>query len=105
MNTATALTAVGPTYLFPLLTALKREAVQRGLSDTDAHFAVAHMVLGTAELMLATGKEPNVLKLMIGTRTISEDAADSVVAQAYTLAIDKVDALQAKMAAATSSAG
>ena len=100
MNTATALTAVGPTYLFPLLTALKREAVERGLSDTDAHFAVAHLVAGTAQLMLATGKEPNVLKLMIGTRTISEDAADSVVAEAYRLALDKVEALQAKMVAA-----
>ena len=105
MNTATALTAVGPTYLFPLLTALKREAVERGFSDTDARFAVAHVVLGTAQLMLATGKEPDALKLMIGTRTISEDATDSVVAQAYGLALDKINGLQAKVALATSSAG
>ena len=63
------------------------------------------MVLGTAQLMLATGKEPNVLKLMIGTRTISEDAADSVVAQAYRLALDRINGLDVKMAQATTSAG
>jgi hypothetical protein len=40
------------------------------------------MVLGTARLMPDTGREPDELKLMIGTRTVADDAANSVVAGA-----------------------
>ena len=48
MNVATALTAVGPTYIFPVIKALKDEAVRMGLSERDAQFAAAHERLQTA---------------------------------------------------------
>lgn len=105
MNAATALTAVGPTYILPLLSALKREAVQQGISESDAHIAVAQMVLGTARLMLDTGREPDDLKLMIGTRTIAEDAANSVVVDAYRKAVEKVNEADRKVAQLAASGG
>jgi len=105
MNAATALTAVGPTYVFPLLSALKQEAVQQGMSESDAHVAVAQMVLGTARLMLDTGREPDDLKLMIGTRTIAEDAARSVVAEAYRKALGKVNETERKVGQFAASGG
>jgi pyrroline-5-carboxylate reductase len=107
MNAEAALTAVGPTYVFPLLTALESEAIQQGMSENDAHFAVAQMLLGTARLMLDTGKEPDELKMMIGTRTIAEDLARSLFSEAYRKALDKVNETERKvlqMAASAASA-
>jgi pyrroline-5-carboxylate reductase len=98
MNAATALTAVGPTYIFPVIQALKESAVAKGFTEDQARFAAAETVAGSAELVLATGKDPDVLKLMIGTRTIDEAQTRGVLAAAFETAFARISAAEKKVA-------
>lgn len=98
MNVATALTAVGPTYVFPVIKALKDAAVRLGLSEKDAQYAAAQTVLGAAQLVLETGKDPDALKAMIGTRTLREDEAQALFSSAVETAFEKISASEKKLA-------
>lgn len=100
MEAATALTAVGPTYVFPVIKAMKDAAVRLGLSEDQAQFAAAQTVAGAAQLVIETGKEPDVLKLMIGTRTLNEDEARALFTAALESAHEKVSGAQKKLAQA-----
>jgi pyrroline-5-carboxylate reductase len=100
MNVATALTAVGPTYIFPVIKALKDEAVRMGLSEQDAQFAAAQTVSGAAQLVLETGKDPEVLKAMISTQTLNEAEALALFSAAFQTACDKISSAEKKLAAA-----
>lgn len=97
MNAATALTAVGPTYAFPVIKALTDAAVAKGLSQQEALYATAQTVLGAAKLVLETGKHPDELKLMIGTRTIDEEGAGALFKTAFESAFAKVSAAEKKL--------
>jgi pyrroline-5-carboxylate reductase len=94
---ATALTAVGPTYLFPVIQALKDGAVAKGLAEEQARFAVAQTIAGTAELVVATGQEPDVLKLQIGTRTLDEVQARAIMTAAFEAAFARISAAANKL--------
>jgi pyrroline-5-carboxylate reductase len=100
MNAATALTAVGPTYVFPVIKALKDAAAGLGLAPGDAQLAAAQTVLGAAQLVLETGKDPEELKMMIGTRTLKEEEASSIFKQAVQTAFEKILASEKKLTAA-----
>jgi pyrroline-5-carboxylate reductase len=100
MNVATALTAVGPTYIFPVIKALKDEAVRMGLSEQDAQFAAAQTVSGAAQLVLETGKDPEVLKAMISTQTLNEAEARALFNAAFQTACEKISSAEKKLAAA-----
>ncbi len=100
MEAATALTAVGPTYIFPIIKAMTDAAVRLGLTGQQAQFAAAHTVSGTAQLVLATGKDPDSLKTMISTRTLDEDGARALFTAALESAYQKVSAAQRKFAMA-----
>ena len=97
MNVATALTAVGPTYIFPVISALKDEAVRMGLSEQDAQFAAAQTVSGAAQLVLETGKDPEVLKAMISTRTLNEVEARALFGAAFQTACEKISSAEKKL--------
>jgi len=97
MNIATALTAVGPTYTFPIIKALKEAAISKGLPEHEAQFAAAQTVLGSAQLVLETGKDPDILKMMIGTRTLNEDEARTVFTKALETAFEKISASEKKL--------
>jgi pyrroline-5-carboxylate reductase len=97
----TALTAVGPTYVFPIIKALTDTAIRLGLSRQDAQFASAQMVHGAAQLVLDTGRDPNALKLMIGTRTLKEDEAHALFSTALESAYEKISGAKKKLAAQT----
>lgn len=97
MNVATALTAVGPTYVFPVIKALKDTAVRLGLSVQDAQFAASQTVLGAAQLVLETGKDPDILKTMIGTRTLNEEEASVLFSAALETAFEKISATEKKL--------
>lgn len=99
MNAATALTAVGPTYVFPVIKALKETAAGLGLAPGDAQVAAAQTVLGAAQLVLETGKDPDELKMMIGTRTLKEEEALSIFKQAVETAFEKISASEKKLTA------
>ncbi len=100
MNVATALTAVGPTYILPVIKALKDTASRLGLSEEDAQFAASQTVLGAARLVLETGKDPDILKTMIGTRTLQEDQARTLFSTAMETAYEKISGSQKKLAQA-----
>jgi pyrroline-5-carboxylate reductase len=99
MEVATALTAVGPTYVFPIIKAMKDTAVRLGLPEDQAQFAAAQTVAGAAQLVLETGKEPDELKLMIGMRTLKEDEAQTLFSSALETAFEKISELANKLAA------
>lgn len=99
MNAATALTAVGPTYVFPVIKAMKETAIRLGLSEREAQTAAAQTVLGAAQLVLETGKDPDLLKMMIGTRTLKEDEAQALFSNAVETAFEKISASERKLTA------
>jgi pyrroline-5-carboxylate reductase len=100
MEAATALTAVGPAYVFPVIKAMTEAAVGLGLPADQARFAAAQTVAGAAQLVLETGQDPEVLKLMIGVRTLKEDEARALFAAALEAAHEKIAAARNKLAPA-----
>ena len=100
MAIATALTAVGPTYIFPIIAALADAAIAHGLPPGDALPAACQVVAGAAALVAQTERSPNSLNLMIGTRTLDEAAVRRLFTQAVEDAHAKIQAAEAKVAAA-----
>ncbi len=105
MDAITALTAVGPTYVFPVMQSLRDAAAGAGLDSDTAQRAAAQTVLGAARLVLETGRAPEDLKGMIGTRTLAEDAARELFLQAYQEALRKLQAASSRLAAAWQAPG
>lgn len=91
MNLATALSAVGPTYFFPAIKALKDFAISKGMNEKEAVAIIAQTISGTADLVKETGKDADELKLMIGTRTIDEESVKNVFTKAVGEALTKVN--------------
>ncbi len=100
MNIATALTAVGPTYVFPVLQALQDAAKAHGLPPEIAMKAAAQTVMGAAQMVLGTGRSPDDLKLMISTRTLDEGAARNLFTAAIETAYSKISQSQQKLVSA-----
>lgn len=63
--------------------------------------AAAQTVLGAAQLVLETGRKPDDLKMMIGTRTIKEDAALPLFTEAVELAFARISERQQKLVLAS----
>jgi pyrroline-5-carboxylate reductase len=97
MNVYTALTAIGPTYFFPAIKALREASVKLGLSVSEAQTAAALTMIGTAELVLKTARDSEDLNLMISTRTMNEPSLDNLFTQALVDAYAEVDKLQKKL--------
>jgi pyrroline-5-carboxylate reductase len=97
MNAATALTAVGPAYIFPVLHALASAAEAKGIRREQALTMTADLVAGTARLVRETGREPEDLRLMIGTRALNEQQTVSLFSSAFTLAFEKISASERKL--------
>ncbi len=100
MAIATALTAVGPTYIFPVIAALADAAIAHDLPPGIALRAACQVVAGTARLVAETERSPGSLSLMIGTRTLDEAAARRLFTQAVEDAHGKILAAEAELAAA-----
>ena len=97
MNAATALTAVGPTYILPVIRALRDASINMGLDEREAQMAAAQTVLGAASLVLETGIPPEELKMMIATRTLNEPEAEKLFSQAVAEAYAKISGAEAKL--------
>jgi pyrroline-5-carboxylate reductase len=100
MAIATALTAVGPAYVFPVIAALADAAIAHDLPPNIALPAACQVVVGAAKLVAATERSPNSLSLMIGTHTLDEAVAKKLFTQAVEDAYAKIQAAEAKVAAA-----
>lgn len=99
MATATALTAVGPTYIFPVIAALTDAAIAHDLPPSVALPAACRVVAGAANLVAETERSPNSLNLMIGTRTLDEAATRKLFMQAVEDAHARIMATEAKVTA------
>lgn len=104
MAVATALTAVGPTYVFPIVRALADAATERGLSPDVALSAACQLVAGSAALVAGAGRPIDALASMIGIHTLDEAAARRLFVAAVSDAHAKVEAVTSKVAAAAAAA-
>jgi pyrroline-5-carboxylate reductase len=100
MAIATALTAVGPTYIFPVIAALTDAAVTHGIPASLALGMAAQVVKGAARLATESQRRPEDLSLMTSLRTLDEAAAKKLFTQAVEDAYNKVIIAEAKLAAA-----
>ena len=89
---------MGPTYFYPVLEALRDAAVQAGLPRPVAERAAAATASGAARLIAETGRAPEDLKQMIGTRTLAEPEAKALFSAAYQTALEKLAAARMKLA-------
>ncbi len=62
MDTVTGLSASGPAFMYVIIEALADGGVMRGLPRHVATELVAQMTLGSAEMVLTTGRHPAALK-------------------------------------------
>lgn len=62
MNSVVCASGSSPAYVFMFIEALADSAVKCGLPRKDAYEFVAQTVLGSAKLMLETGKHPGRIK-------------------------------------------
>jgi len=74
MAAATALTGMGPTYVFPLLRALAEAGHDSGLDEATALRCATQMVLGTAAMVMETGRHPDDLRQLVPATTVDEEA-------------------------------
>jgi len=97
MAIATALTAVGPTYVFPVIAALADAAIAHGLRPSTALSCACQVLVGAATLVAKTERSPASLSLMTSLRTLDEISARKLFIQAVEDAHHKVLAAEAKL--------
>lgn len=100
MTTATALTAVGPTYVLPVVDVLIETAVAKGLPRDSATAAVCQLLAGTAELVRKTGRAPATLSQFISIHTLDEASAGELFRSAVVEALAKIRTAESRVAAA-----
>ena len=102
MDAVTAVSGSSPAYVFMLIEAMADAAVQGGLPRAKAYTFAAQAVLGSAKMVLETGKHPGELKDMVcspaGTTidavaVLEKEGFRSSVMQAMKACIDKSKAL------------
>ena len=62
MHAVTAVSGSGPAYIYMIMEALADGGVLCGLARSEAYTLAAQTVLGSAEMLLSTGKHPGELK-------------------------------------------
>ena len=98
MDAVGAVSGCSPAYVFMFLEAMADAAVADGMPRAQAYKFAAQAVLGSAKLMLETGKHPGELKDMVcspaGTtiqavRVLEEKGLRSAVFEAQTTCVNK----------------
>jgi pyrroline-5-carboxylate reductase len=67
IDVVTGLSGSGPAYIFMIIEALADGAVKMGLGRSQAYKLAAQTVLGSAKMVLETGKHPGELKDMVAS--------------------------------------
>lgn len=99
MNAATALTAMGPTYILPVMKALEDAAVSNGLEKDVARTLTTQMVEGTATMTRETMKSPNILQEYIGVQYLDEDTVHQTFTSVFNKAFEKLKKAEDKIIA------
>lgn len=98
MDTVTAVSGSSPAYVFMFIEAMADAAVEGGMPRKQAYTFAAQAVLGSAKMVLETGKHPGELKDMVcspaGTtiqavRVLEEHGMRAAVMDAMKACIDK----------------
>jgi pyrroline-5-carboxylate reductase len=100
MNAAAALTAVGPSYILPVIKALIQAAVRNGLAEGEARSLVARMVRGTGELAAETREDLDTLTRKIGASFPNEKQVCALFTEAFETAMKELTGEEKKPAAA-----
>lgn len=99
MNTATALTAMGPTYILPVMKALENAAISNGLQEDVARTLTTQMIEGTAAMVRETMKSPGVLQEYIGVQYLDEEEIHQTFASVFNKAFEKIKKAEDKIIA------
>jgi len=102
MNAITALSGSGPAFVYLFIEALADAGVKCGISRNAAYQLAAQTVLGSAKMVLATGKHPGELKDMVtspagttieGVAALEANGFRHAAIQAITAAYEKAKKL------------
>lgn len=97
MNAACALTAVGPTYLLPVLGTLVAAATDAGMAPEVARRIAAGLFAGVGQLVARSAATPEQLKQMISMQPLDDAAAAAVFSEAYQKALAGLQGLESKL--------
>lgn len=98
MDAVTGVSGSSPAFVFLFMEAMADGAVAAGMPRSQAYTFAAQTVMGSAKLMLETGKHPGELKDMVcspggttieGVKVLEENAFRGIVADAVIAAIEK----------------
>ncbi|WP_071393039.1 pyrroline-5-carboxylate reductase [Bacillus tuaregi] len=102
MDVVTGLSGSGPAFVYMFIEALADGAVAEGMSRANAYKFAAQTVLGSAKVVLETGKHPGELKDMVsspggttiaGVKSLENDRFRAAVMNAVVAATEKSRAL------------
>lgn len=87
-----AICGAGPTYVLPVIEALARAAMARGISHEQAMVGSSQVVLGAARMVQQTGRDPADLeKLSASLSSLQEDEVHRLYTQAYEDTLHKLN--------------
>lgn len=98
MDAVTAVSGSSPAYVFMFIEAMADAAVSQGMPRKQAYKFASQTVLGSAKMVLETGRHPGDLKDMVcspagttieGVRTLEKSGFRSAVFEALTAAAEK----------------
>jgi len=98
MDAAGAVGGCAPAYVFMFIEAMADAAVSQGMPRKQAYKFASQTVLGSAKMVLETGRHPGDLKDMVcspagttieGVRTLEKSGFRSAVFEALTAAAEK----------------
>lgn len=102
MDAFSAIAGSSPAYVFMFIEAMADAGVAAGMPRVQAYEAVAQSVMGSAKLMLATGKHPGELKDMVcspggttiqGVKKLEENGMRGAVMDAINACVEKAKQL------------
>ncbi len=102
MDAFSAIAGSSPAYVFMFIEAMADAGVAAGMPRSQAYEAVAQSVLGSAKLMLESGKHPGELKDMVcspggttiqGVKKLEENGMRGAIMDAISACVDKAKQL------------
>ena len=100
LNALTAISGSGPAYVFYLIEQWEQAAQEQGFTQAEAALLVRETVRGAAELVIASGEQPEELRRRVTSPNGTTERAIATLEQAHLAELLEA-AMQAAMARAT----